>query len=322
MMHLFVMDPIDQLNYRHDSTWMMMRECSRRGDRVAWCHPAAMYARAGRAWARAQAVVALEGAPYFEVSGPGDGWAEVGLDEADVVWMRKDPPFDMTYIYATYLLGMTTALVVNEPGGLRSRNEKLFAFSFPDLTPETLITADIGRIIAFAEEQPDRVVLKPWDGNGGRGVLVSHKRDPNLRSMAEILTGDGRFSIIAQRHIPEIVEGDKRVLLIEGEPVGAMLRVPTGRDHRGNMHAGAGVVACGLSARDREICDRIGPILRREGFVFVGIDTIGGFLTEINVTSPTGIQDINRLDGIAPGGGIEVKLYDAVAARHASRSRA
>ena len=318
--HLFVMDPISQLNYKHDSTWMMMRECSRRGDEVWWCGPADMYAQGGTSWARAQRVRALPAAPYFEVEGPDGGCAEGALDGFSVVWMRKDPPFDMSYIYATYLLSMTSALVVNDPAGLRSRNEKLFAFSLPDLTPPTLISADIPRILAFAAAQPDRVVLKPWDGNGGRGVLVSHRDDPNLRSMIEILTGDGRQSIIAQRHIPEIVDGDKRVLLIEGEPVGAMLRVPTGRDHRGNMHAGARVVRCGLSARDREICARIGPTLRREGFVFVGIDLIGGWLTEINVTSPTGIQDINRLEEAPEGEGIEVRLYEAVRQRLRGRA--
>jgi glutathione synthase len=307
MKNLFVMDPLDRLDFAHDSTWMMMRECSRRGDVVAWCHPASLYGRGGRGCARAQRVVALSERPYFEL---GD-FEEGPLDAYDVVWMRKDPPFDMTYIFATYLLSHTTALVVNNPAGLRDRNEKLFAFGYADLTPETLFTQDISRILAFAKAQPDKIVLKPWDGNGGRGVLVTRHGDPNLRSMAEILTKEGTTAVIAQRYLPEIKQGDKRILLIEGEPVGAMLRVPTEADHRGNMHAGAGVVKTTLNARDQEICARIGPTLRQEGFVFVGIDVIGGWLTEINVTSPTGIQDINQLDGVA----IEQQLYDAVARR-------
>jgi glutathione synthase len=252
-------------------------------------------------------VIALAERPYFELGDFGEG----PLDDYDVVWMRKDPPFDMTYIFATYLLSHTTALVVNNPAGLRDRNEKLFAFGYADLTPETLFTQDIRRILEFAQAQPDKIVLKPWDGNGGRGVLVTRHGDPNLRSMAEILTKEGTNAVIAQRYLPEIKQGDKRILLIEGEPVGAMLRVPTEADHRGNMHAGAGVVKTTLNARDQEICARIGPTLRQEGFVFVGIDVIGGWLTEINVTSPTGIQDINQLDGVA----IEQQLYDAVARR-------
>lgn len=310
MRHLFVMDPIDRLNFAHDSTWMMMRECSRQSDEVAWCEPSWMYAHQGGAHARAQRVIALPHAPYFEI---GD-WTDGSLDQYDVVWMRKDPPFDMSYIFATYLLSLTKALVVNDPRGLRERNEKLFAFTFPDLTPETLITSEIPRILQFAASQPGKIVLKPWDGNGGRGVLVTQKGDPNLRSMAEVLTQDGKSSIIAQRHLPEIVDGDKRILLIDGEPVGAMLRVPTASDHRGNMHAGARVIQTTLTARDREICNRIGPFLRNEGFIFVGIDVIGGWLTEINVTSPTGIQDINLLDGVR----IEQQLYEAVVSRKAS----
>lgn len=311
MKHLFVMDPLDRLNYAHDSTWMMMRACSQQGDTVSWCEPPALFAHQGRSHARTQQVVALPEAPYFERG----AWAEAPLDDFDVVWMRKDPPFDMNYIFATYHLSLTRALVINHPAGLRSRNEKLFAFGYADLTPETLITSDIRRILDFAEAQPDRVVLKPWDGNGGRGVLVTRKGDPNLRSMAEILTVEGTQAVIAQRYLPEIVDGDKRILLIEGEPVGAMLRVPTASDHRGNMHAGASVIRCELSDRDKEICARIGPTLREEGFVFVGIDVIGGFLTEINVTSPTGIQDINALEGIE----IEQLLYQAVCRRLARR---
>ena len=317
MRHLFVMDYPEQLNYDHDSSWAMMREACKRGDHVRWCHPSHLYATAGRSHARSQQADALGEAPWFVL---GD-WATEPLDSFDVVWMRKDPPFDMSYIFATYLLGMTRALVVNNPAGLRDRNEKLFAFSFPDLTPETLITSNINQIIEFTNAQEGKVVLKPWDGNGGRGVLVTQAGDPNLRSMAELLTQEGRQAIIAQKYLPEIVKGDKRIILIEGEPVGAMLRVPGPTDNRGNMHAGATVHKCGLTERDIEICDIIGPFLRREGFIFVGIDIIGRYLTEINVTSPTGIQDINRLNGVGELGNtekaIEARLYDAILARRA-----
>ena len=156
------------------------------------------------------------------------------------------------------------------------------------------------------------IVLTPWDGNGGRGVLVSHAGDPNLRSMIELLTREGTSAILAQRYIPEIVEGDKRIILVDGDPVGAILRVPSGTDHRGNMHAGARVARTTLGTRDLEICAAIGPRLRQEGLLFVGIDVIGGWLTEINVTSPTGIQELNRLEGLR----VEEQLLDAAVRRH------
>lgn len=322
---LYVMDPLSSLNLAGDSTFMLMLEGTRRGYASAWCTPADLYAREGAvAWARCQAVgtfpVDNDGPHGFET---GD-WREVPLTDFDVIWMRKDPPFDMSYIFCTYLLEMavtgrqgadrgmaTRTRVYNHPQGLRSRNEKLFALQYGGLTPRTLVSHDIARILAFAEELPGKVVVKPWDGNGGRGVLVSEKGDPNLRSMVELLTGDGKHFILAQQHLPEIAQGDKRILLVDGRPVGAMLRVPSPKDHRGNMHVGATVHRCELTARDLEICDAIGPTLEREGQLFVGIDVIGGFLTEINVTSPTGIQEVNRLDGLR----VERLVWNAVEAR-------
>ncbi len=310
MRTLFVMDPLTSLNLRGDSTWMLMREWTARGWPSWWCVPDRMYATGAMAWAEAQAVEAH-----------GEGFttgvtSDRPLSDFDVVWMRKDPPFDMHYIFSTYLFDLAppSTLIVNASAGLRSRNEKLFAFQYSDLTPETLISRDIPRISAFVE-RVGRAVLKPWDGNGGRGVLVTEKGDRNLRSMIELLTGEGRHAIIAQRYLPEIVGGDKRIILVDGEPVGAILRVPGASDHRGNMHAGARVAATELSERDHEICARIGPVLRDEGFVFVGIDVIGGWLTEINVTSPTGIQEVARLSGVR----IEALVADAVARRYARR---
>ena len=309
MRSLFVMDPLERLNLAGDSTYMLMRESSARGWPVAWCVPNDLYVRGGRTWARAEAVTTLADPPHFVREGAKD----VELGAFDLVWMRKDPPFDMEYIFATYLLervGVET-LVLNRPSAVRTYNEKLHTLDFPDLCVDTLVARDRERIVAFANEH-ERIVIKPWDGNGGRGVLVTSARDANLRSMIELLTAEGRQAIFAQRYIPEIVEGDKRIILIDGEPVGAMLRVPSGDDHRGNMHAGARVVASTLDARDREICARLGPRLREQGLVFVGIDVIGGWLTEINVTSPTGIQEINRLDGVR----LEALLLDAAVRLH------
>jgi len=312
---LFVMDPLDRLNLAGDSTYMLMRESSDRGWECAWCTPDALYATAGEARARVQLVRTTASPPAFHTG----EWIDAALSDFQLVWMRKDPPFDMAYIFSTYLLEMVGpgTLVLNQPDSVRSRNEKLFAFGFPDLTPPTLISRDANRIVAFARAQPDRVVLKPWDGNGGRGVVVTRHDDKNLRSLIELLTDEGRRCCIAQKHLPEITSGDKRILFADGEPIGAMLRVPGADDHRGNMHVGATVEACTLTAREHEICARIGPVLRREGLLFVGIDVIGDWLTEINVTSPTGIQEINRLDGVK----LEVRVVDAAVARYEARSR-
>lgn len=313
---LYVMDPIASLNLAGDSTYMLMRESARRGHASAWCTPADLYAREGAVpWARCQDVATTAAPTHAEAFRLG-GWAERPLTDFDVVWMRKDPPFDMTYIFTTYLLDMAVTAsggrtrVYNRPQGLRSRNEKLFALQFAGLTPPTLVSHEIARIVAFAESLPGKVVLKPWDGNGGRGVLVSHKDDPNLRSMIELLTGEGRQYILAQQHLPAITAGDKRILLVDGEPVGAMLRVPGPKDHRGNMHVGATVQGCALNDRDREICAAIGGYLKAEGQLFVGIDVIGDSLTEINVTSPTGIQEINGLHGLH----VERLVWDAIEA--------
>lgn len=309
MRSLFVMDPLDRLNLVGDSTYMLMREATDRGWPCWWCTPDALYATEGRAFARAHPVRTTANPPAFEVAPAEDR----PLADFELVWMRKDPPFDMAYIFITYLLEMAppSTLVLNRPASIRSRNEKLFAFQYPDLTPPTLITREASRVVAFAQAQPDRVVLKPWDGNGGRGVVVTHAADRNLRSLVELLTDEGRRCCLVQRHVPEIVEGDKRILFADGEPIGAMLRVPGPDDHRGNMHVGATVEATDLTERDREICARLGPVLRAEGLLFVGIDVIGRWLTEINVTSPTGIQEINRLNG----GRLEAVVMDAAMAR-------
>jgi glutathione synthase len=291
---------------------MLMRETSARGHDAAWCHPNDLYVLSGQAHARVQSVHTPAGAPRFERG----AWRDEPVGAFDVVWMRKDPPFDMEYIFSTYLLEKVppTTLVLNKPASIRSRNEKLFANEFVEFTPPTLVSRDAARVAAFAAAAPDRVVLKPWDGNGGRGVLVAQKGDRNLRAMVELLTQEGRIALIAQHYLPAIAEGDKRILLVDGAPVGAMLRVPGTDDHRGNMHVGASVQKTTLTDADRRICNAIGPRLKAEGLLFVGIDVIGGFLTEINVTSPTGIQEINRLDGVR----IEAQVVDATEARLAA----
>ncbi len=305
---LFVMDPLDRIQVEGDSTFMLMVEADRRGWPVWMCTPDDLFVADGRAHARARRVVASEQPPHFR----SEESADIALSEMDVVWMRKDPPFDIEYVFATYVLDLVppTTVVLNDPRSIRQCNEKMFAMQFPEFCPPTLVTRDLDRAMRFAAAAPGRVVIKPWDGNGGRGVLVTEHGDGNLRSMLEILTADGTVAVIVQHYIPEIKEGDKRIILIDGEPVGWMLRVPGADDHRGNMHVGARVESTTLSETDRAICAAIRPHLKRLGLLFVGIDTIGPYLTEINVTSPTGIREINGLMGTR----LERDLTDAVAA--------
>lgn len=307
MKHLFVMDPLDRILVAGDSTYVTMRECSDRGHSVAMCTPNDLFSLSGEARASATEVRTTREAPYFHVKPPKDA----ALSDFDVVWMRKDPPFNMDYIFSTYLLDMADTLVVNAPAGLKLYNEKMWVQqTWPEHQPPTLITNDIARIRAFVESQPGRTVLKPWDGNGGRGVLVTSKGDRNLGSMAEVLTQEGSAFVIAQQYIEAVDKGDKRVLLFNGRVVGAMARIPQAGDHRANMHVGATVEKTELTEKEAAICDALAGPLQEAGQVFVGIDLIDGFLTEINVTSPTGIQEINALYGLT----LESELVDCVCA--------
>ena len=313
MKSLFVMDPLDRIQVTGDSTFVTMRECTDRGHPVWMCTPDALHSLNGRAFALATPVRTVAQAPFFHPGEP----VELALDDVDVVWMRKDPPFDMRYIFATYLLDMANTLVVNGAAGLKLFNEKMWVQQqWPQFQPPTLISNHPDRLREFVESRDKRSVLKPWDGNGGRGVLVTERGDRNLRSMIETLTDDGRDYVIAQGFVDGVERGDKRILLFDGEAVGAMLRVPTQSDYRANMHVGARVVACDLSERDREICAALAPELRRWGMIFVGIDVIEGTLTEINVTSPTGIREINRLYGLR----LEGDLVDRVEQRVTGRT--
>lgn len=307
MRSLFVMDPLDRINVRGDSTYVTMRECTDRGWPAFFCTPGDLYAVDGVAFARAAPVLTTAEAPHFTT----EPVEEHPLGAFDVVWMRKDPPFDMGYIFTTWLLDMAppATLVVNDPVGLKVFNEKLWAMAFRDLHPKTLLSRDPAQVRAFVHAMGGKVVLKPWHGSGGHGVVVTEAADRNLGSLIEMLTHDGRQYAIVQQYLPGIARGDKRILLFEGEPVAAVLRVPSEADHRGNIHVGARVERCELDARDHAICAAIGPELKERGLVFVGIDVIDGWLTEINVTSPTGLQEANRLYGLK----LEADLVDRVA---------
>jgi glutathione synthase len=231
------------------------------------------------------------------------------LADMDVVWLRQDPPFDMHYITTTHLLdrleGQT--LVVNNPFWVRNYPEKLLVLNFPDLTPPTTIARDLQTIKSFKERHGD-VILKPLYGNGGAGVFRLTPEDKNLTSLHELFTGFSREPLIVQKFLPDVSNGDKRVILVDGEPVGAINRVPAKGEVRSNMHVGGRPEKVELTARDREICAQIGPVLRDHGQVFVGIDVIGDYLTEINVTSPTGIQELERFDGV----NIAEKIWEAI----------
>jgi glutathione synthase len=318
MRSLFVMDPLERINVRGDSTYVTMREWSDRGLPAWWCTPDKLYARDGRVRAVATPVRTVAEAPWFHVEAPLD----LDLGEVDIVWMRKDPPFDMQYVFTTYLLDMIpkSTVCVNGAAGLKLFNEKMWVTAaWPHLQPPTLVTNDLQRLKQFVRDRDGRSVLKPWDGNGGRGVVVTDRDDRNLSSLVELLTAEGRHFVIAQGYLPEVEDGDKRIILFDGEPVGAMLRVPNRGDYRANMHAGGDVRACRLDDADLRICREIGPALREWGMLFVGIDVIGTSLTEINVTSPTGIREMNRLYGTKLEADLVDRALRLVEARRSAR---
>ncbi|MBK5945194.1 glutathione synthase [Rhodobacter veldkampii DSM 11550] len=290
------MDPIGAINIDADSTFRLAEEAQARGHRLFYYTPDRLAYREGRVLARGWplTVQRVKGA-HFTL---GDE-VEVDLADWDVVWLRQDPPFDMGYITTTHLLERIhpQTLVVNDPFWVRNSPEKLLVLNFPDLTPPTLIARDLGTIRDFKQTHGD-IILKPLYGNGGAGVFRLDPADRNLSALHELFTSLSREPLIAQKFIPDVAKGDKRIILVNGAPVGAINRVPAVGETRSNMHAGGRPEKIGLTNRDREICAAIGPVLRDKGQVFVGIDVIGDWLTEINVTSPTGIQELERFDGI------------------------
>jgi glutathione synthase len=310
MRHLFIVDPVPGLNPDADTSVVFMREASRRGHHVATCGVSDLsVGSGGRAQGRWLEARVREGRDWFEIAGQGAG----ELGEFDVVWMRKDPPYDLNYFFVTHLLDLVppTTLVVNAPRGLREVTEKLFILRFPDLCPESLVSRSIPELLEFRRKLGGEMVIKPLDGCGGEGVFHLTPEDRNVQTILELGTRHGTTYQIAQAYIPEVRDGDKRIIVVEGEPVGAVLRRPLHWETRANFHVGGTAVKAALNARDREICARIGPALREFGIVFAGIDVIGRWLTEVNVTSPTGIQEINRLDGVV----LEGLVLDAVERR-------
>jgi len=311
------MDPIETIQPKKDSTLAMLLAAERRGWEIVYFRQDDLYVEDGAPGGRGRRLRVMDSTErWFEL---GEAW-EGPLERLDTILMRKDPPFDMEYIYTTYILELAEkrgALVVNKPASLRDINEKVYTSWFPHCTPPSMVTRSQTQLRRFLDEQ-EKIVLKPLDGMGGRSIFVVAKGDPNTNVILETLTDYGRRFILGQRYVPEITAGDKRILLIDGVPIDyALARIPASvvGEHRGNLVMGAKGEGRPLTERDRWLCAEVGPVLADKGVLFAGLDVIGDYLTEINVTSPTGIRELDRQFGID----VAAKLLDAIERRLASR---
>ncbi len=289
-----IMDPIEKINIIKDSTWAMILAAQKRGWQVRYMQQQNLYSRDGTVYTESQRVKLHPGQ---------DAWLELAppqtheLSDCHAILMRKDPPFDLEYIYSTYMLELAEkqgSLIVNKPQSLRDCNEKFFTTSFPQCAPPTLVTRSAERLREFILEHKD-CIFKPLDGMGGASIFRVRANDPNKGVIIETLTQQGTTSIMAQRFIPEISNGDKRILLVDGTPAPyALARIPLAGENRGNLAAGGTGKGVALTDRDYWICEQVGPTLREKGILFAGLDVIGDYLTEINVTSPTCIRELDR----------------------------
>jgi len=306
-----IMDPIGSINYKKDSTLAMLLEAQARGYTLYYMEQPDLSVSANTAYGLMRKLrVFADPDCWFELEEP----ENLPLSELDVILMRKDPPFDMDYIFTTYLLELAEqagSLVVNRAQSLRDANEKLYTLQFPQCMPETRVSCNKAQLKAFVEQHRD-AILKPLEGMGGASIFRVRQDDPNINVIIETLTDHGRHLIMAQQFIPEISEGDKRILLIDGEPVPyALARIPTKGETRGNLAAGGLAEGVELNERDYWICEQLAPELRNRGLIFVGIDVIGDYLTEINVTSPTCIRELDSQYGL----NISAKLFEAIETR-------
>ena len=313
---LYVMDPLAQVAIDKDTTFAFMLEGQHRGHEQAYCLIDDLFVDRTQPYASAHAVQVQRATQHYTV-----GEIQTApLTDWDVIFMRKDPPFDLRFFFATHVLGLADpkrTLVVNNPRGLRDANEKLYALHFPDVIPESLVTSNHTRLKTFMEQLGGEMIVKPLDGCGGAGIFHVQRGDRNLNSILELSTADGTRLVMAQRYLPAARDGDKRIIVLDGEPLGAILRIPRDDDTRGNIHVGGRVERAPIDARDREICRQLAPRLAADGLYFVGLDVIGGFVTEINVTSPTGVQEVDRLDSVC----LEAQVFDAVERRAAGLDR-
>jgi glutathione synthase len=305
----FIIDPIQRLDPGHDTSVALMEAAQELGHEVWITQASKLAVVGGKAFAFLQQVdltpvQLVEGRwiaanPWFAL---GEGFFRP-LEEMDAVFMRTDPPVNVPYLYATYILDYidpANTLVVNSPQGIRTANEKMYALQFSQAIPETIVT-ESKQVIRQFLDQRGIAVLKPLGGKAGEGVLILQAGDRNFNSIVEISTQQGQMPVMVQTYLPEAKDGDKRIILLNGEPIGAVNRIPTGDDFRGNMAVGGRVARTEITDRDRDICTQLAPTLQRDGLIFVGIDVIGGYLTEVNVTSPTGVREIDRLEGVRLG---------------------
>ncbi len=309
----FVMDPVESIDIDADTTFVLMLEAQARGHRVLFVDPADLTVSDGRVEARVRPLTLRREAGRHADLGPP---RRVVLDDdVDVVFQRKDPPVDAEYVVATQILTLCRrARVLNRPEGILAANEKLYTLHFADLMAETLVTGSISQLVDFMAKLGGEMIIKPLDGRGGEGIFHLRHDDRNLFSILEQSTRFESRRIMAQRYLPDVRRGDKRILLLEGEPIGALMRIPGEAEVRANLHVGGRPERAAVDDADRRIIERLAPLLRRDGLFFVGIDVIGGTLTEVNVTSPTGVQEINALDGTRLEAVILDRVEDLVAA--------
>lgn len=294
----FVMDPIGTVNIEKDTTFVLMLEAQARGHEVWYLELKDLFVKENEAFGNATRI-SLERSESFYKLGE---TKTLPLDSFDAIWMRKDPPVNQDFLYATYILSLLNekrTKVLNNPTGIRESNEKLYSLFFPEVIPQSIVTKNISQLEEFLTDAGGEIVVKPLDGYGGEGIFYVREGDRNANVILESITKFGTEYVIAQKFIEKVSEGDKRIIILNGEPLGAVLRVPKpGGEFRSNFHSGGSPAQSDLTERDLEICEAIGPRLRKDGLYFVGIDVIGGYVTEINTTSPTGVQEINTLNGV------------------------
>ena len=310
----FIMDPLEGVLVDKDTTFAFMLEAQKRGHQIYFLGLRQLRAEGRQVWMHAWRCEVERATPHFRYLDQGGDYP---IEAFDAIFMRKDPPADAPYLYATMLLSLADprrVFVLNEPAGLREANEKLYALKFPSVIPPTVVSYQIAELRKFMADQGGEMIVKPLDGHGGEGVFFVHSGDRNLGAILESVTHFETRPVMGQRYIPEIRNGDKRLIVLNGEPLGGTFRVPRDDEHRGNIHVGGTCVKAPITDRDREICEVLKPRLENDGLYFVGLDIIGDYVTEVNVTSPTGVQEIDRLDNT----NLEAKVVDFVESKCAN----
>ncbi len=297
----YVMDPIDSINIEKDSTFAMMESAQQRGHHNYFLEPQKLYFEHDQSMGIMQKVTVQRSESYYQAKAP----QAIALRDLDAVIMRKDPPFDMNYVYSTYFMerAQQETLMLNAPAALRDANEKLFALNFPQFIPRTVVSSQKAVIKDFVARE-GKAILKPIDAMGGIGVFVLRAEDSNVGALIDVMTENQQVPVVVQEYIPEATEGDIRVLMVDGEVISAFRRVPAKGEHRANLNAGGHAESYTLTPEDRHICEQVGPVLSEKGLVFVGLDLIGGKLIEVNVTSPTGIQEARKLSDADTAGAL------------------